>query len=245
MDLPDKNETYKLKEYWDERYSKEDSFEWCKSYGDFKQLLSENINKGDRILMLGCGNSSLSEDMYRDGYINIVNIDFSPVVIENMRKKCQDMIDMEWRIMDITKMSFTSSSFDVVIEKATLDALLVEEKDSWNPSKEARDCMNCVLSQVSHILKDGGRFISVTFSQPHFRKPFLAKSEYNWSIRMHTFGDSFHFFFYVMEKGKELSKEDKALESTTKNKDNCINKIHDLNGEISEDEEDFLLNMTL
>lgn len=153
MDLPDKNATYKLKEYWDERYSKEDSFEWCKSYGDFKQLLTENINKSDKILMLGCGNSSLSEDMYHDGYKNIVNIDFSPVVIENMRRKCQDLVNMEWRVMDITKMSFTPSSFDVVVEKATLDALLVEEKDSWNPSKVALDCMNSVLSQVNSSLK--------------------------------------------------------------------------------------------
>lgn len=99
--------------------------------------------------------------------------------------------------------------------------------------------------QVSNILKDGGRFISVTFSQPHFRKPFLAKTEYNWSISLHTFGNSFHFFFYVMKKGKELNEEDKALERATKNKANCINKSEEINGEISEDEEDFLLNMTL
>ena len=73
MDLPKENTSYKLKEYWDTRFSKEETFEWCKSYGDFKDLLCRHVGRSDRILMLGCGNSILSEDMYNDGYRNIVN----------------------------------------------------------------------------------------------------------------------------------------------------------------------------
>lgn len=152
MDLPERNETYKLQEYWDKRYTKENNFEWCKRYGDFKDLMHRHVRKSDRILMLGCGNSTLSEDMYSDGYRNIVNIDFSPVVIENMKRKCQDMVDMKWIVMDITDMTFAPNSFDVVIEKATLDALLVEDKDVWNPSDETRQTMDCVLSQVFILL---------------------------------------------------------------------------------------------
>ena len=52
MDLPDSNGRYKVKEYWDERFSKEDSFEWCKGYSDFKELLCKHVRKLDRILML-------------------------------------------------------------------------------------------------------------------------------------------------------------------------------------------------
>lgn len=148
MDLPEKNESYKRKEYWDGRFSKEDNFEWCKSYVEFKDLIHEHVRKTDSILMLGCGNSMLSADMYKDGYRNIVNIDFSPVVIENMKRKCQALIGMQWMIMDITKMTFVPSSFDVIIEKATLDAFLVVEKDPWNPSQEAWNIMDYVLSQV-------------------------------------------------------------------------------------------------
>lgn len=33
--------------------------------------------------------------MYDDGYHNIVNIDFSKTVIENMSIKCQDRVGME------------------------------------------------------------------------------------------------------------------------------------------------------
>jgi hypothetical protein len=33
--------------------------------------------------------------MYDDGYHNIVNIDFSKIVIENMAEKCKDRVGME------------------------------------------------------------------------------------------------------------------------------------------------------
>jgi len=43
----------------EERYSKEESFDWFKTYEDLKPLLSQHISSKDaRILMLGCGNSS-------------------------------------------------------------------------------------------------------------------------------------------------------------------------------------------
>ena len=36
-------------------------------------------------LMVGCGNSKMSEEMARDGYPFIDNMDISPVVLEKMR----------------------------------------------------------------------------------------------------------------------------------------------------------------
>ena len=42
----------------------EEYFDWFKSYADVADLLRELIpNKQSRILMLGCGNSRLSEDV--------------------------------------------------------------------------------------------------------------------------------------------------------------------------------------
>lgn len=69
----------------------------------------------------------------------------------------------------------------------------------------------CLL-QISRVLKPGGRFLSVTFAQPFFRKRLYARSEYNWSIRHYTHGDFFHHFVFVLTKGEELSPEDAALE---------------------------------
>jgi hypothetical protein len=42
--------------------------------------------------------------------------------------------EMRWLTMDMLDMSFDDSSFDVVIDKATMDALMVDEGDVWNPN---------------------------------------------------------------------------------------------------------------
>jgi len=78
----------------DVRRETETTFDWFKSYKDVAPLLRAVLpDKSVRILMLGCGNSTLSEDvcpycfiialthpglitqMYDDGYKNIVNVD--------------------------------------------------------------------------------------------------------------------------------------------------------------------------
>ena len=63
--------------------------------------------------------------------------------------------------------------------------------------------------KVSKLLKDNGVFISITFAQPHFRKPLYAHDDYNWSIELHTIGETFHYFIYVMTKGQKLNPNDK------------------------------------
>lgn len=65
--------------------------------------------------------------------------------------------------------------------------------------------------QISRCLKPGGRFISVTFANPFFRKRLYAQPEYGWSIRTYSYGEGFEYFVYVMTKGEELSPEDAAL----------------------------------
>lgn len=67
--LPEVNSGYHSKDYWDERYAKEDHFDWFKGYDQIAIYLNQFISdKKSTILMLGCGNSSLSHDMYEDGF---------------------------------------------------------------------------------------------------------------------------------------------------------------------------------
>lgn len=49
-----------------------------------------------KILHVGCGNSSISEGLYREGYVNITNLDFCPDIIEAMREKTKEMKEMKW-----------------------------------------------------------------------------------------------------------------------------------------------------
>jgi hypothetical protein len=40
------------------------SFDWFKTYNDIAPLIEDILSKDHRILMLGCGNSKLSEDVW-------------------------------------------------------------------------------------------------------------------------------------------------------------------------------------
>ncbi|XP_066565937.1 EEF1A lysine methyltransferase 4 isoform X2 [Amia ocellicauda] len=167
----------------------------------------------------GCGNSSMSFDMFNCGYGSIVNIDYSVVCIETMAAKHAHCPGLTWLQMDARKLAFPEDTFDVVLEKGTLDAMMVEEKDPWNVSSETASVLQQVLKEISRVLKPGGRFISVTFAQPHFRKRLYAQEQFGWSIRHWSYGGGFQYFFYVLTKGEELSPEDRALERSPAKRD--------------------------
>jgi ubiquinone/menaquinone biosynthesis C-methylase UbiE len=44
------------------------------------------------------------------------------------------------------------------------------------------------MTRVRRILKPGGKYIQITFGQPHFRKRVLVKPEYNWELQTRTVG---------------------------------------------------------
>jgi len=58
----------------------------------------------------------MSEEMYRDNYKFITNIDYSSVIIELMEKKCAHLDKMKWKVMDINDLQF-EQKFDCIIEK--------------------------------------------------------------------------------------------------------------------------------
>uniref|UniRef100_A0A674N0S6 Methyltransferase type 11 domain-containing protein n=1 Tax=Takifugu rubripes TaxID=31033 RepID=A0A674N0S6_TAKRU len=98
--------------------------------------------------------------------------------------------------------------------KATLDAILVEEKSQWQISLQVGGFIHQILTEVIRCLKPGGRFISIPFVSLLIRKRLQARTEYNWSIRTHTYGERFkyRYFVYVMTKGEELRPEVAVLE---------------------------------
>lgn len=96
----------------------------------------------------GCGNSSMSGDMYDAGYQSITNIDYSSVCIGTMRARYSHCKSMTWHQMDIRQLSFPDASFDVILEKATLDAILVEDKSQWQISHQTGCFVHQTLAEV-------------------------------------------------------------------------------------------------
>jgi ubiquinone/menaquinone biosynthesis C-methylase UbiE len=62
--------------------------------------------------------------MAQDGYPLITNCDIADSVIDKMRQHYSDKLPLQdFAVVDATRMPFRDSSFDLVVDKATFDAL--------------------------------------------------------------------------------------------------------------------------
>uniref|UniRef100_A0A7N2RDK6 Methyltransferase domain-containing protein n=1 Tax=Quercus lobata TaxID=97700 RepID=A0A7N2RDK6_QUELO len=155
-----------------------------------------------KVLELGCGNSQLSEELYKDGITEITCIDLSAVAVEKMQKRLALKGYNEIKVLeaDMLNLPFSNECFDVVIEKGTMDVLFVDSGDPWNPRPETVNKVMAMLEDAHRVLKPDGIFISISFGQPHFRRPLFDSPKFTWSVEWNTFGDAFHYFFYVLKK---------------------------------------------
>ncbi|KZV48453.1 methyltransferase-like protein 13-like [Dorcoceras hygrometricum] len=190
------------KENWDQFFTVrgcEDSFEWYAEWPQVQNLLTTHLLSSSSppesegalphveaeqmsILVPGCGNSKLSEHLYDAGFRNITNVDFSKVVISNMlRRNVRERPGMKWRVMDMTDMQFVNESFDAIIDKGGLDALMEPEHGS--------KLGNLYLSEVRRLLKAGGKFICFTLAESHVLDLLLPKYRFGWKIRLHAISE--------------------------------------------------------
>ncbi|ONK63064.1 uncharacterized protein A4U43_C07F11040 [Asparagus officinalis] len=165
--------------YWDSRYRQDPGpFDWYQKYKTLAPLLDLYIRRSHRVLLVGCGNSTLGEGMVGDGYQDVVNIDISSVVVEAMQQKYQGRPEMKYIKMDVRDMNgFESSSFDAVIDKGTLDSLMCGHDAQPNAKK--------MLEEIGRILKDKGVYILITYGDPSYRLRLL-KDLRLWTINMHV-----------------------------------------------------------
>merc|ERR1712216_1098215 len=134
--------------------------------------------KDDSILMSGCGNSRLSEDMYEDGYQSIANIDISRVVFDQMIEKYKEKPALTFQQMNVCSLEFPDEAFEGVIAKGLMDAILCGEGSTANVAKM---CM-----EVSRVLKPNGVFFIVSYGVPDNRLQYLENEDYSCTVTVHT-----------------------------------------------------------
>lgn len=89
---------YHLNEFWESRYSLYNrEIDWyinfnkiCNDFDLLEKFKLLPYGNKSKFLELGCGNSSLSCDMWDKGFKNITALDYSITVIEQMKKKHKD-----------------------------------------------------------------------------------------------------------------------------------------------------------
>lgn len=170
-----KSVEYFSKQYWEGRYGWfTQRMDWYTNYEqlnrDFKidQIIAEkypNNRHKKKLLEMGCGNSTLSYDLYNSGYKNITAIDFSTVVIKKMATIYSDT-KINFQICDFNNMSifFEKNAFDIIIEKAGLDSIATKG------TNDVPDLLYKIFKNIHYILCDGGILLSFSSKNTSFWK---------------------------------------------------------------------------
>lgn len=134
-----------------------------------------------KVLVVGCGNSPMSVDMYRDGFTQIISTDYSEPVIKFMRDKHPDL---QWEVMDCMHLEYPNETFDMVIDKGTMDALLCGNNAFSNVKK--------MLDEMYRVLKPGGIGIVISYGEPKDRTfHFGARA---WRVEHDIVGGTRHLY---------------------------------------------------
>ena len=56
--------------------------------------------------------------------------------------------DLKWEVANMLALPFKDSSFDVVIEKGTMDVLFVDNDSPWQPNAEVCQRVQTMLQEV-------------------------------------------------------------------------------------------------
>jgi RAT1-interacting protein len=152
-----------------------------------------------RVLVLGCGNSMLAEDMWKDGWTGgIMNVDFSQVVIDKMQAKYNDDFfqtfqsynrqhtmgkrPLEFLCADVMEgLPFEDASFDLIVCKGTLDAILQTSGAGSNCRFTMQECHRVLRGSHAAL-------VVVTHGNPESRLVHFENAGNEWweAVGIHT-----------------------------------------------------------
>jgi len=134
----------------------EGTLDWYATYEELECVFCDyRPPKADtHVLMVGCGNSALSSEMHEAGFRRISNIDISAAAVAKMQLSF-GQLGMEWQVMDATAMTFPHDSFDLAVDKGTVDAMMSGGGD---------DAAMALSAEVWRTLRPGGIFVLVSHS---------------------------------------------------------------------------------
>ncbi|XP_011253844.1 methyltransferase-like protein 13 [Camponotus floridanus] len=169
--LPKTHEEFSHADYWNIFFKRrgKKAFEWYGEYPEFCEILLKYIKIKDDILIVGCGNSTLSMSLYDVGYRNIINIDISHIVIRQMRDiNNNTRPNLIYEHMDATKMTYPDEKFSVILDKGTLDALMPDAKETTIST------IDKYFKEITRVLRNGGRYICISLLQEHILRKLLS-----------------------------------------------------------------------
>ena len=92
-------------------------------------------------------------------------------------KYAEKIPELTYEQMDVKKMTFTDMSYDVIIDKACLDAQLCGDNSAPNST--------CMLKEVHRVLAHDGVYICVTYGHPEMRMHYFEgrnDCDFDWKV---------------------------------------------------------------
>jgi ubiquinone/menaquinone biosynthesis C-methylase UbiE len=84
--------------------------------------------------------------------------------------------EMLYQVMDVTAMSYPDESFDMVLDKSTIDALLCSDSPMLLVAK--------MIWEVYRVLKKGGTYFVVSYGAPKSRMEHLEREHVGFDIEV-------------------------------------------------------------
>lgn len=188
---------YSSQEYWESRYQEPEGFhEWYCSYDNLRPLLETHILSDHSVLEVGCGDSPLVTGMLTAGHSGKMHaIDFSESiirkVIEDRKKSGTSSESIDYSVMDARKMVYEDDSWDAVIDKGTLDAMLCDKETGLTNARELTSEACRVLKKaagiivfISHIQTETSEFND--WMQSCVLPVLDEHRSYLWKVEAHT-----------------------------------------------------------
>ena len=188
--LPSHHDAFRTREYWDKFFLERDAeaFEWYGSFRDLSGQIDKHVPVREHsCLVIGCGNSEFSNQLYDSGRWSIRNLDFSEQVISEMKAKNQGLRPtMHWDVGDMTGMTeYADGQFDVVFDKGALDALMSVESEQVVRQAQS------MFSEIGRVLATGGKYLCVTLAEPYILRTlvehfFSSQAGGCWSVAIES-----------------------------------------------------------
>eukprot|EP00752_Nemacystus_decipiens_P009103 g8127.t1 len=198
--------------FWEAQYSSQFAsqekltpFEWFLPYesdrdgeGGLREYLLpflESMPTCSRLLHVGCGTSDMGPKLALEPSLSlhVTDADNSPSAVRIMKQRYHDLENYAASEADVLNLNFPDGTFDAIVDKGTLDALLCGSVD------DARE----MVTEMHRVLAAGGAYVQVSAEDPDARLDLLtgcdSRKERRNAGRREPWGR--HFFKELQELG--------------------------------------------
>lgn len=176
------------------------------------------------VLDVGCGTSEFSLSLFREGFTQLTCIDSCKEVIDVMTERFNSLpetqeilynvgnsrsamaeldishaANIKYLVMSMQHLRFGKASFDVVLDKGSLDCLFA--------GAEVLEMVTRYLDGVHRVLKEGGVAIIFTLGAPDARIKYLDRKRYSWTITKQQLGHMRYVYFLKKPKNVVTAEE--------------------------------------